>query len=657
MKKKLLLTLLVVMTLVCLFAISISAAGSTSNQYGEITTIEGVETPTIIDTSSRVVLKASDGTFYTFPTYYILADSTELTWKLNSEVNTILGITLSKANQMKSYVVRMEIPEGIVSINKNNYGGEHAFEGSTSIIEFTWPSTLNYIGTFAFGKCSNLANIINFDKYFKNVIHLDHQAFFQNIWGEGMTLEIPEGITTLPERCFQNTKISKVIIPSSVTVLKNHVFASCTNLTEIEFKDGGKQIKEIGNYCFEYTKIKSFDFTPFAKTMTSIGEGLFNRCTLLTTVTGYKDVACATSVSGQMFYLCPLTNIEIPKNATSIGASAYRGHMSTQSELVIPNTVTSIGDHAFTRGSAGGADGLKIYLSAGLETISNSYTFENWYFKEMYIPHGVAIPEGMVNKTLEKGVVYYYTGDINTLTINSTNNKALLNAEWVSVKDFKGAASDKNYIVYNYNFCDAFYNGVHNTEGVVGVNQFKGDKYVTDYICVSGCNRNCGKQAETFICGPLFTNKGYSKIADGTMFTYGVVINEENIAKYVATGKTFNYGVIIGAANFDDKGNLIETNAIIDNTGKALIASSIVVDFSNVELENFTIYNVKMLGIETEAQRNLPIYCCAYIIDGDAVYYMGNEVTENAKTISSSTITVIETTTTTPPATGDDQNA
>ena len=807
MKKKLLLTLLVVMTLVCLFAISISAAGSTSNQYGEITPIEGVETPTTIDTSSRVVLKASDGTFYTFPSYYILADNTEFTWKINTEVNAILGINETNALNMKNYVVRMEIPEGIVTINKADRGGAYAFEKSTSIIEFTWPSTLNYIGNYSFGQCSKLANIVNFDKYFKNVVFLGKQAFYQNVWGEGMTLEIPDGITTLPERCFQNTKISKAVIPSSVTVLKNHVFASCTNLTKIEFKDG-TMLTEIGNYCFEYTKITSFDFTPFAKTMTSIGEGLFNGCTLLTTVTGYGDVDCATVIGYKMFYNCPLTGIELPKYITKIdgqafysydgyeyfdipdtvteigteafkyanitgislptslvklknhafagctslttvdttgcteveyigrycfedanaltsfdftpfgdsfttfevengyngafnrctslatvtgldkltslklipgntfygcpiteiklpdglvevGYQAFRGHNSTQAELRIPNSVTTINGSAFIRQNNSNQQNTKIYLSANLTTLGGSYTFEDWKFSEIYIPAGVSIPEGMFNRCSSR-IVFYYTGAKDTLTINSQNNSAITDAEWVTLEQYQAIEdkTTKNYVIYNYNFCDAFYNGVHNTEGVVGVNQFKGDKYVTDYICVSGCSRNCGKQAETKLCGPLFTNKGYSKIADGTMFTYGIVIDEENIAKYVElSGKAFNYGVIIGAANFDDKGNLIETNAIIDNTGKALIESSIVVDFSKVELKNFTIYNVKMCEINTSAQQQMPIYCCAYIIDGDAVSYMGNEVTENAKTISSSTITVIETTTTTPPATGDDQNA
>ena len=660
MKKRLLLWTILVVALTCVLAISVSAAGATSNEYGEVTTIEGVTEPSVIDATSRVVLKASDGTFYTFPSYYILTDRSEFTWKINSEVNTILGISETNALNMKNYVVRMEIPEGIVTINKENKGGAYAFEKSTSIIEFTWPSTLNYIGHYSFGQCPNLANIVNIDKYFKNVLFLGNHAFYQNKWGEGMVLEIPSTITTLPERCFQYTKISKAIIPSSVTALKSHVFASCSNLTEIEFAEDCR-LTEIGNYCFEYTPLTSFDFTQFSSSLSTLGEGVFNQCKSLTTVTGYGLLSNEgiTAVGNIMFAQCPLTNIEFPPNITSIGKQAFYLHKSNQSELRIPNGVTTIGQHAFARssGNKGGADGLKIYLPASLETLGGTYIFEYWYYEEMYIPAGVSIPEGFVNGTLQSGAVYYYTGDIDTLTINSTNNTALLNAEWISVKDFTGASSEKNYIVYNYNFCDAFYNGAHNTEGVAGENQFKGDAYVTDYICISDCSRNCGMQAEEKLCGPLFTNKGYSKVEDGSMFTYGVVINEDNIATYVAiTKEAFNYGVIIGATELDENGAVVDKDAIIDNTGKSLIDNSIVVDFAKVELENFTIYNVKMQGIETEAQQKLPIYCCAYIIDGSAVYYMGDSVSDKPTTISSSAIEVIEKTTTTP-ATGEEENA
>lgn len=76
-----------------------------------------------------------------------------------------------------------------------------------------------------------------------------------------------------------------------------------------------------------------------------------------------------------------------------------------------------------------------------------------------------------------------------------------------------------------------------------------------------------------------------------------------------------------------------------------------LVDFTTVQFNNFTIYNVKMCDID-KSQQEMPIYCCAYIIDASKVSYIGNSVTTSAVSISSSAIKVIEATT--PPASGDE---
>ena len=118
MKKRLLLTVLMAALLVCLFAISINAAGSTSNEFAETPdTIEGINTPTVIGTEERVVLLGSDGLYYTFPSYYILNDNKSCSLKVNNAVNKALGYTDGTSH--KSYVVRIEIPEGTTYINQN----------------------------------------------------------------------------------------------------------------------------------------------------------------------------------------------------------------------------------------------------------------------------------------------------------------------------------------------------------------------------------------------------------------------------------------------------------------------------------------------------------------------------------------------------------
>ena len=703
MKKKLLLTLLVVMTLVCLFTIAVSAETAlkpqTTNAYGELsffdesitvgrTNTSNGFTPFMSDGTTYARIVMGDGTtFYTFPTAYALSntalygDSTKCIMvldftSLNSAMQTV---TETNPNWGKANIYRIELPAHMQYLNADN----QCFSSCTNLIEiYLQPNTTTKDTgkTMLFWKCSNLETIHNLDTFVfkkgclggsfqecKKLTNLtigvspDATTTDSNMFRGCTSLvsvnfaEAFPNLTTIGDNIFNGcTALTSITIPAGFTTIKNDAFQSCTSLATVTFAGNAGENAVIGQAAFEKCT---------ALTELAIPEGVITLGNCVAKNAGIKKLTLPSTLTtmsdSQNFWNCPLEYIIGLENTkiTKLPQYCFRGCSDYKGEtLILPNTLTTIGNQCLAdMGKNTGA--LKtVVLGANVTTI-DAAAFTNFSATAIYMPAGVTSFSSSAKLYDAPSIrLVYLVGD-NTTALNT----AWTDSQIVSYADYTNAPSDYasgKYIVYGVNACVAFYNGVHDTEGVVGVNQFKGDDYVTDYICASGCNRNCGMQAETFLCGPLFTNKGYSKIADGTMFTYGVVINEENIAKYVElSGEAFNYGVIIGAANFDSEGNLIETNAIIDNTGKALIANSIVVDFSKVELENFTIYNVKMQGIETEAQRNLPIYCCAYIIDGESVSYMGNEVTENAKTVSSSTITVIETTTTTPPATGDDQNA
>lgn len=341
--------------------------------------------------------------------------------------------------------------------------------------------------------------------------------------------------------------------------------------------------------------------------------------------------------------------------------SCFQDCSSLGPDLVIPNTVTAIGTACFR-----GCSSLQTARLGASVSSCGSWDF----FMNCTSLTTMYIPGTLTNITINsfKGTsnikTIYYTGTLdqaNTFiskATSSTGNTTITSHTIISYTDYEKLADKTgNYLIYGYSICEAFYDGKHVVEGE-GTLGFLGDKYTSAFASVTPCSREyCNDDAINEICGALFVNKGYSKVADGTSFTYGIVINEDNIATYLEkTGEsTFNYGVIVGAANFDADGNLVETSAIIDATGKALIEKSIVIDFAKVELTNFTIYNVKMVGIETETQQKLPIYCCAYIIDGASVSYVGNTVSTSAATISSATIENVETTT--PLATGDETQA
>ena len=83
-------------------------------------------------------------------------------------------------------------------------------------------------------------------------------------------------------------------------------------------------------------------------TVTSIGNGAFQGCTKLATVTFLGTSVC-TTIGTQAFVQCAaLTSITIPATVTSIGLAAF-AQCAALTSITIPATVTSIGQAAFAQ--------------------------------------------------------------------------------------------------------------------------------------------------------------------------------------------------------------------------------------------------------------------------------------------------------------------
>ena len=86
----------------------------------------------------------------------------------------------------------------------------------------------------------------------------------------------------------------------------------------------------------------TYNSVPYS--VTSIGDGAFDGCTGLTSVTIPNSI---TSIGYQTFYGCAsLTSVTIPNSVTSIGEYAF-SYCSGLTSVTIPNSVTSIGERAF----------------------------------------------------------------------------------------------------------------------------------------------------------------------------------------------------------------------------------------------------------------------------------------------------------------------
>ena len=133
-------------------------------------------------------------------------------------------------------------------------------------------------------------------------------------------------------------KITKVILPNSITSIGDNAFYECTSLTSINIPNS---VTSIGDEAFR--SCHSLKSITIPNSVTSIGEQAFSYCSSLKSITIPNSV---TSIDNYAFNECnSLISITIPDSVTSIGNYAFYNCHSLTS-ITIPDSVIRIEDHA-----------------------------------------------------------------------------------------------------------------------------------------------------------------------------------------------------------------------------------------------------------------------------------------------------------------------
>lgn len=224
------------------------------------------------------------------------------------------------------------ISESVESIGAGAFGG---CSGLTSVVI---PESVESIGASAFSGCSGLTSVV----IPESVTSIGYSAFY-NCSGL-TTVTIPESIMTIGENVFRDCSgLTSVTIPESITTIGKSAFSGCSGLTTVAIPDS----------------------------VTTIGENAFWGCSGLTSVTWnarngvpadataslFQDAAhnIETFVFGENVEQIPaclckdmssLASIALPQTLTSIGDNAFSGCTSLTS-IIIPPLVAHIGDMAF----------------------------------------------------------------------------------------------------------------------------------------------------------------------------------------------------------------------------------------------------------------------------------------------------------------------
>ena len=254
-----------------------------------------------------------------------------------NSVTSIGDYTFSDCTSLTS----ITIPESVTSIEG------YTFYGCTSLISVTIPDSVTSINWFAFRDCTSLTEVhisdiaawcaMEFGTYANPLAHAGNLYLNGNLVTE---LEIPNGVTSIGNHAFEGcTSLASITIPDSVTSIGSYAFEGCTSLASMTI---GDSVTRIGSSAF--SGCTSLTSVTIPNSVSSIGYSAFSGCTSLTSITIPDSV---TSIGGSAFSGCTsLISVTIPDSVTSIGDGAFYGCTSLTS-ITIPDSVTSIENGAF----------------------------------------------------------------------------------------------------------------------------------------------------------------------------------------------------------------------------------------------------------------------------------------------------------------------
>ncbi len=373
-----------------------------------------------------------------------------LTWELKNGTLTISGTGAMDLydngsqfgpadwNAYAEQITEIVVQDGVTSI------GSAAFADCTNAAAITIPDTISEMYASAFRDTAFYKNqkgvkyignwCIGVDKQVEEAVIKDgtrwiaNSAFYAK--EDLKSVYIPEGVTYIGNDAFNSSQLERIHIPESVEYIGEHCFEDTpleenavgpvyagrwliecgNNVRSVTIKNGTvgiagnafqgcglitsitipDSVRFIGVAAFIESGIISLDIPD---TVQTVGAGLFDGCTALTSVHLPKsmrslDTVRHESVSTEthaFFGNCSsLTSITIPEGVTSIGSGAFRSCTSLTS-ITIPEGVTSIESSTFSN-----------CTSLTSITIPDGVTYIGWdAFSDCTSLTSITIPDGV----------------------------------------------------------------------------------------------------------------------------------------------------------------------------------------------------------------------------------------------------------------------
>lgn len=532
-----------------------------------------------------------------------------------------------------------------------------SFPGCTSLERINIESLTNLkkLGNGCFQNCTSL-QFTDLDLTHTQLEEIGSSAFYGCTWLQALAL--PDTVTTFGYECFgscTNMYFASDYLPQSLTSIKGRFLKRCQNINNTLIFPEGFTSFETGDGIFEGMTTKkdangknTFNLV-FLGEMTSVkvSGGQISGWANVTTFYFAQNLASDlngrivqgyTDTNGQKYYLC----CDSDRNA--IYTDKTTGKLTIVAANDNPNNensyTPSTGSNGYRYNKIN--DGSPSFVFCGGDSVEQIFWARNG------------------STTMGYNIFYTtpYSYDMNAHTTKdehfcSRTQVQKQNCGYDGIFDVQCIVCDKldrtvtpatgNHVYTVDNDCTTAHNCtvceklmVEALEHAMKVVIEYKNGYLVAGTCTNLCtNEGCEHSEEPTVAEALFVNKGYTKEegANGSSLAYGISINKEAIDAYEnASGETVIYGFVVGAVPTEPTGDLVNEN------GETLLSGAVLVDFTEIDYSKYSIYNVKLTTIKTDAQKSLSIYFNAYAIVNKNVRYFGEEETTKAVAISYNTI-------------------
>lgn len=726
MKKRILLTLIMVLALAFVLVTYVSASTIYKDQNGQVvfsyetktvshaTSSDGTQSFEVIDTTSGEFAKTDANGVHL--TWYI----TQTTTENGNTVHTVVCIPTLQAqgydtcagtlNSSGAYsysinkkkVVSASFPDnaGIKTFAFGAYGG-HGTRSQNNILFCYLPNTITELDESMFQETPILTAELDFEAPMKSFPKkFAHAAY--SLRGE---VRIPDAVEAIysNERYGQGTPFYRTYCLERISFTKN------------------SQLKTVGSYAFSTSGAKYITLPDSVTTVgawamgdTGIIDSPFSEGSLCTTIGGR---AFSDNLSLKTFIVpagltkvdiygskdygpisnCP--NIELVTFGNAIPAnqivlqSSFFGRAGIK-KIIFPEGITHIPDRYFVSATLKTVKfpntvetaNVRVFESAYVEEVIFGASFK--YFintetghqsfmnvakgvKAIYLPASFYAEAPGTNYKISYAFVcdgansadvdFFFTGTKAQLEASITifkaqsggteNNWRFTGATQVDYADYildTSKYGKGNYIIYNYNVCDAFYESIHNEDNnacVINCDRCKvyGQmekepvhihtttiKYENGYtalgVITSKCqNEGCVENTTpaTTVAEAIFGAPQYALKKEGIGIVFEFEINTGAVSVYNEIAENdLEYGVL---AVFKDKVNEPFVNGEKQNGVASIqIPSNDITRVDFVIIGENALWNMPHPTIENKTTKDRELYMLAYVKDANGVSYFND---------------------------------